>query len=195
MDELKAKIQERKERTGRLLADPEVLEIICGHISNGGTAIDLAQTWDIRYSDIVNWINQDKERERRYRLALNARGEWGEERILKELRTLGFTDLSLAYDDNGKLKLPKDMPPEIRAAIAGIDVVEEFITVDGKPEVVGQTKKLKLVDKLKAIELLGKTQRMFVDRTENSTIVSLEDLVVGSFDKADEGESSGGSQA
>lgn len=180
MDSEKQARLERRERLDRLLADPGLMDTIVDHIANGGTLITLVEVWDVQYGKIINWINDDKDREKRYRKALNARAEWGEERILKELRDLGFVDLAQAYDDKGKLKLPHEMPPEIRRALAGIDVTEEFITVDGKQEVVGTTKKIKTYDKLRAIELLGKTQRMFVDRTETRAIVTLEDLVVES---------------
>ena len=43
------------------------------------------------------------------------------------------------------------------------------------------TSKAQVRDRLKAVELLGKTQALFTDRVEKHTTVTLEDLVLGSY--------------
>ena len=41
---------------------------------------------------------------------------------------------------------------------------------------------MKVWDKLKALELMGKTQAMFKDRVDVGGVLSLEDLVMGSIE-------------
>ena len=73
-----------------------------------------------------------------------------------------------------------------RRAISGLDVEER--DDDG----VGVTaKKVKVWDKLKALELMGKTQAMFKDRVDVGGVLSLEDLVMGSIEGGEEGEGVG----
>jgi hypothetical protein len=53
------------------------------------------------------------------------------------------------YGENGELLAPHQMPVNVRAAIAGIDTIE-------LPGGVGNVKKVKLVDKSRALDMLMK---------------------------------------
>lgn len=180
MDKYK-KTKDQLEREAQILADPMLLDVICDHVANGGTLIELAKTFDVTHALLIRWIRKDKDRSKRYDQARLDRDEWSIERILQELRTIGYVDLREAYDERGALKPMHELPETLARAIAGVDVVEEYQTIDGKPEHIGSTKKLKLIDKLKALELMGKQLRMFIDRHETSTVVSLADLVMESM--------------
>lgn len=57
------------------------------------------------------------------------------------------------------------------------DIVD--IKSDITPE--GEQTKAQVRDRLKAVELLGKTQALFTDRVEKTTTIKLEDLVLGSY--------------
>lgn len=103
--------------------------------------------------------------------------------ILKELLLIAKTDLSMAYDEKGNLKPIHEMPPEIRRAIAGIDVFEEFEGVGRERVKVGETRRIKLWDKPKALETLGKHLKLWTDKVELSGKVTLENLVMGSLEK------------
>ncbi len=83
--------------------------------------------------------------------------------ILEKLLELATLDLSGAYDENGKLLHPKKMPPEIRRAIAGIEVFEEFQGQGQNREYIGDTVKVRFWDKVKSLELLGKHLKLFTD--------------------------------
>lgn len=98
--------------------------------------------------------------------------------ILGELLRLARVDLSEAYDDNGKLKPIRDMPEDVRRAIAGVEVdeIEEWTEgTDGKKrrEVVGYTTKVKFWDKPRSLELLGKHLKLFTDVVKHEGFDSL----------------------
>ena len=59
------------------------------------------------------------------------------------------------------------IPPETRELIAGLEVYEEFQNFRGHgSELAGWTKKIKVPDKLKAIELVMRNLKMLTDRVE-----------------------------
>ena len=76
--------------------------------------------------------------------------------VIKEFARVAFADISLAFDEKGNLKEIHSIPEDVRRAIAGIEIVEEF-TGSGENRVFrGYTKKVKFWDKVKALENLGK---------------------------------------
>lgn len=97
--------------------------------------------------------------------------------VLRELKRIALVDIGQAFDADGNLLPIKDMPPDVRRAIAGIEV-EEVTEKDakdpaGKPVSLGRIKKVKLIDKKGALELLGKHLKLFVDRVEHSGAVPI----------------------
>jgi phage terminase small subunit len=77
--------------------------------------------------------------------------------VLSRLAEEANADIADLYDDDGALKPVKGWPPIWRKGlVAGIDVVEEYETVDGKKERVGTVRKLKLSERIRRIELIGK---------------------------------------
>ncbi len=137
--------------------DEVLLQEICDNVANGGSLIDLCGTWDIRYCDAMRWINEEEERKKQYKQAVEDRGEWFIQRVLKEIQTMGTVDFSQAFDEKGNLKSPDKMPEAITRSINSIDIIE-------LPQGGGVVKKLKFESKLKALEMLGKNMFMFVER-------------------------------
>lgn len=77
--------------------------------------------------------------------------------VLKRLALEADADIADLCTDDGNLKPVKEWPLVWRTGlVAGIDVLEEFETVDGKKERVGTVRKIKLSDRIKRIELIGK---------------------------------------
>lgn len=91
-----------------------------------------------------------------------ARGERAErvnitaDRVLEELAKLAFVDLSAAYDANGNLLKPSEMPAEVKAALAGVDFAKTGDRI------------ARFAAKDRALELLGKHMGLFRDKVEHS---------------------------
>lgn len=92
--------------------------------------------------------------------AREARTQITQDKVLHELARIAFLDLAKIYDEDGRIKCPKDMEEEVRRAIGGLDLTEQF----HRGEKVGETTKVRFNDKLRALELIGKHLGMFVDR-------------------------------
>lgn len=73
-----------------------------------------------------------------------------EARVIEELARIGLFDPGQLFADDGSLLPVKKMAPEVRAAIASIEIEE--IDADGK--VIGRVKKVKLWDKNSAADKL-----------------------------------------
>ena len=78
---------------------------------------------------------------------------WVLQRLVDEVEA----DISEIYDDDYNL-LPLREWPEVfrKGLVAGIDVEEIYEGVGGKRKKVGEVRKIKLSDRLKRIELIGK---------------------------------------
>jgi phage terminase small subunit len=88
--------------------------------------------------------------------------EISRERVLKEYARIAFADIRDMYDQNSRLIPPKDLSDDAAAALAGMEVFEEFgFDKSGERVHIGDTKKVKLWDKLKALDSLGKHIGLF----------------------------------
>lgn len=171
-----------KERTlEQIIGDPMTIQTICDNVVEGGSLVSLAKLWQVRYSDLIRWVRADSSRNQAYEQALKDRDEWTKETLLIELRMLTVSDLREAFDDSGKLKHPKEWPDSFAKVVGSLEVFEEFMGTGEDRQYIGDTKKLKMWDKLKAIELIGKTIAAFKDKTEHSGTMTLEQLLLGSY--------------
>jgi phage terminase small subunit len=90
--------------------------------------------------------------------------------VLLELKKLALADLRPLFDANGKLKDTKDWPDDLAVAVSSVKIKENR---NRAGEVVGHTKELKLWDKTKALELIGKNLKLFTDKLELGGDVSV----------------------
>lgn len=85
------------------------------------------------------------------------------DRVMEELWRLGTVDIGQAFDEKGNLKPIHEMPEALRRAVSSIETEELF---EGRGEdrtQIGFTKKIKLFDKTRSLELLGKRFKLFTD--------------------------------
>lgn len=148
------------------------IDEICAYISSGNNLIDLANNAGFEYAVLMGWINKDNARRKMYEVALQDRKEWMVQTLLRELHGISTADVRKAFGDDGELLAMCDMPDEVARAIAGYDV-------DAEGSV-----RVKFVDRLRAMELLGKNLQMFVEKIEHMGKVTLEHIVAGSMGEA-----------
>lgn len=118
-----------------------------------------------------------------------ARLEIKQDDVLREILRLAMVDVTDAFDDSGKLRPLKQMPPDLRRAIASIEV--ESLSIEGRTlddgadaPAVGTVTKLRFWDKPKSLELLGKHLKLFTDKLEVEGKVTLEQVVEAAVAKA-----------
>lgn len=104
------------------------------------------------------------------------------ERVIKEFARIALSDLSELYDEDGNIKDIQDIPEDLRRAIAGVEHVAEF---DKGGKITGFTKKIKLWDKTKALENLGKHLGLFEkDNAQKRSLTVVEILAIVESNKA-----------
>lgn len=97
------------------------------------------------------------------------------EHVRVSLTNIAKSDLGRLFTAKGKLKHLRNIAPEDRACIAAIKVTKKNLTAgDGKQEDVIE---VKLWDKLRALELLGKYHQLFVERHQLDVNVTLSDAI------------------
>ena len=92
------------------------------------------------------------------------RTEISKDMVLRELARVAFVDPRKLFDENGKPKDLESLDADTAAALASVDILEEYDFDDGNRVLIGHTKKYKWSDKLRALELLGKHLGMFTDK-------------------------------
>lgn len=97
---------------------------------------------------------------------LNKKYDLSAERIKEEIARLCYYDPAAFFNPDGTPKAINDLDEDSRRAISGFDVAELFSGSGEDRSAVGYIKKVKLIDKAKALELAAKIQRLLVDRQE-----------------------------
>lgn len=156
----------------RMLSDPQRMDKIFVHLASGGTLTDYCELVGQPYSELMVWINGDQVRKLKYEEGKKARQEWLFERVLEEYKALSMLNLSSLYDENGALR-PSAEWGKLGACIAGVESMEVTEMVDGEKVPVGTVKKVKLYDKTKTLEAMGRYLKMFTDVLEIRGEVSL----------------------
>lgn len=101
--------------------------------------------------------------------------------VLRELLRMATVDPAEAFDENNCLLPIKQIPENVRRAIASVET-EELYDWEGRGEdrkkvLIGYTKKVKFWDKKGSNDSLGKHLRLFVDRVEHTADESLAALI------------------
>ena len=180
--ETREEVATRKERTERLLAQVDLIETIYAFVANGGSLIDLCEVWQVRYSDVARFIDATPERKALYGAAVKARSEWMDEAILGEIRFLARFDIRRLYKDDGTLKNIAELDAQTARAVAAVEVDEIFEGSGAERQQVGETKKIKLWDKLKALDMAARNRGLVTDRVAlTAGKQTLEELIGQSY--------------
>ncbi len=95
------------------------------------------------------------------------------ERVIQELASIAFSDVSQFYNDDGSVKRLDELDADAKRGIKSYAVktikISKTETID-VPIINGH-------DKIKALELLGKTLAMFTDKLDVDVKTSLKDFV------------------
>lgn len=109
------------------------------------------------------------------------RTEISQDKVLKEFAKIAFIDIREFYDINGRLKLPHDLSDAAAASLSGIDIDEIWGSdMMGNKEKIGETKKVRLHNKISALENLGKHLGIFEkdnDQSKPTNIINFQPIV------------------
>lgn len=162
----------RRARTDRWTAsrdDPATLRVICDFVAEGHSLVEWVRAHDVRYGEVWAWLIADERRRELYAQAIEGRGEFLNELVVRNLRDMAEADIGDMFYRAGKRKGRRkplhEIPPALRRAITAIEA-------DGK---------VKLVSIKDATELLGKYRKLFVEQHQHTGKLSLEELVGGSM--------------
>lgn len=114
------------------------------------------------------------------------------ERIIKELACIGFMDAADFFDSFGNPIAIPELTQKARRALAGFEFTEDYLGVkqdDGtkKVEASGYTKKYKLGDKIRSLELISKLLGFLNEKDKGlKDSMTLEELILGSMDLDDD---------
>jgi phage terminase small subunit len=95
---------------------------------------------------------------------IEKRTEVTQDMVIKELAKIAFLDIRKLYTENGQLKNIADMDSETAGAISSLETLEEYEGYGDDREKIGDTQKVKLLDKTKALELLGRHLGIFKEK-------------------------------
>jgi phage terminase small subunit len=85
------------------------------------------------------------------------------EKVMKEIASIAFSDIGKLFDEDGALKHPSEVDEKTRRALSAIDMEELYEGKGAERISVGMTKKVKLWDKVKALEMLAKHFQLYSD--------------------------------
>lgn len=102
------------------------------------------------------------------------------QRVLNELAKIAFSDLRKAFKADNALLDVRQFDDDIAGAVASVEVDALYEKIDGEKELVGQTQKIKLYDKVAALEKLGKHLGIFEkDNRQKRLTINLPDWFNG----------------
>jgi phage terminase small subunit len=93
--------------------------------------------------------------------------------VIKELRRLAFVNVREAYDKDGKFLPIHKMPEDVQRAISNIEHDEVTNEVGEEVTTTHSTKKIKLNDKVRSLEILAKYFKLFSDAPPVTQVVNL----------------------
>ena len=113
-----------------------------------------------------------------------AKIDFSVDRTLEFVARLAFFDPKDLFEDDGSMKRMQDIPEEVRTVIAGLEVSDIWDSGEGEQKsIIGIMKKIKLSDRLSALDKLMRYHSLYRDKVEHTGKITLESLVSGSLDE------------
>lgn len=107
--------------------------------------------------------------------ALQAMAEVDQAAIMRQLAWMGMGDIRALFNADGSVREITELTSQQAALIQSIEVQEIEAVVDGERQVVGHTKRFRLVDRIKPLHLLGLQIGMFAQQHKHSGAVGVFD--------------------
>lgn len=107
--------------------------------------------------------------------ALQAMAEVDQTSIMRHLAWMGMGDVRGLFNPDGSVKDITELSTQQAALIQSIEVQELEAVVNGERQVVGHTKRFRLVDRIKPLHLLGLQIGMFAQQHKHSGAVGVFD--------------------
>ena len=153
------------------------------YLSNGGNATDAAiqagysrKTADQQGSRLLKDVKVLSILDKR-RIEVCAKLEISTERILQERARLSFFDVRKLFDKDGHPVPIHELDDDSAAAIAGLEVVQQFEGSGDDRKFIGYLKKYKLSDKGASLTALEKHLGMYEkDNSQKNTILSIDQI-------------------
>lgn len=172
-----------KAGTSKAAAEERRAQFVEAYISNGGNATDAAiqagysaKTADQQGSRLLKDVKVAAMLESR-RAQVCTRLEISTERILQERARLAFFDVRKLFDSNGGPVPIHELDDDSAAAIAGLEVVEQFEGSGEDRKFVGYLKKYKLADKGASLTALEKHLGMYEkDNAQKNVPMSIDQI-------------------
>lgn len=118
--------------------------IKAGYSKKTATQIASRLLTKVNVQDIIKELNAE----------LKERAIVTKEQIAAELAKIGFSDIRQLFDENSRLLEVKDIPDDVAACLSSVEVDQIWgASLDGRVQ-IGDTKKVKVWDKLKALAQL-----------------------------------------
>lgn len=103
--------------------------------------------------------------------------QYSQERTMLEIARVAFGDIRNLFTVDGALKPVTDLDDDTAAIVSSVEVHEEEATardVESDEKIVaGVTKKVKLWDKMKGLEMLAKHYKIYSDAPVNNNTISV----------------------
>ncbi len=128
----------------------------------------------LKHPRIKAIILQEEEKQR---LRLTAEAD----QVIKELIGVATTDIRHAFDYKGNLLPLNEMPEGIRKAIQSVEVEAIYTGKGLKRHSIGNTIKIKLWDKLKSLEMLGKHLKLFGETDQEGKAPNLKQVNINIY--------------
>jgi len=113
----------------------------------------------------------------RFRQQTETKLDISAEKVIQKIAEVAFLDIRKLFAGDGSLVPIKELPEEVSAAVAGIEHEKLFEHFGkGQAKHVGTTTKVKLSDRLRALELLGRWHKLKLFE-ENITVKGDEALI------------------